>query len=266
MIHLGTDPMHGNYPIWGFPVDIAITARPDAGLAALTRALEPYARAQRAEIVERARYWTVFHGQQRAAWRAQCGAVSSDRPLDPAWVSRCIDEVRDHDTICVNEYDLSPLHTDFVDPGSYFGSPPAGGLGWGLGAALGVKLAAPDKTVICSIGDGAYIFGAPTAAHFVASARKLPVLFVIFNNSAWKAVRDAALYVHPDGSAARETSFPLWDLQPSPHFEKIVSAFDGYGERVDEPAQIMPALQRALKAVREEKRQAVLNVICKYPS
>ena len=51
----------------------------------------------------------------------------------------------------------------------------------------------------------------------------------------------------------------------SPSFEKIVSAFDGYGECVDDPKEMMPALKRGLKAVREEKRQAVLNVICKYP-
>ncbi|MGH7933854.1 MAG: thiamine pyrophosphate-requiring protein [Candidatus Binataceae bacterium] len=266
VIHLSTDPMHGNYPIWGFPMDVAIAAQPGAGLAALNRALEPYARAHRHETAERARHWTEVHNRQRAAWRAHGEAVRNDQPLDPAWVSRCIDEVKDTDTICVNEYDLSALHTDFAAPGSYFGSPPAGGLGWGLGAALGVQLAAPGKIVICSIGDGAYIFGAPTAAHFVASARKLPVLFVIFNNHAWKAVRDAALHVHPDGWAAKERAFPMWDLQPSPHFEKIVSAFDGYGERVDNPKDMMPALRRALKVVREEKRQAVLNVICKYPA
>ena len=41
-------------------------------------------------------------------------------------------------------------------------------LGWGTGAALGVKLAAPEKTVIATVGEGAYMFGCPTAAHFVS--------------------------------------------------------------------------------------------------
>ena len=54
-------------------------------------------------------------------------------------------------------------------------------------------------------------------------------------------------------------------LEKSPSFEKIVSAFDGYGECVEDPKEMIPALKRGLKAVREEKRQAVLNVICKYP-
>jgi acetolactate synthase I/II/III large subunit len=266
VIHLGTDPMHTRYPIWGFPVDIAITAQPEAGLRALTRALEPSFAANRDEIAARTKRWSDAHQAQRTAWRARSQATKSDKPLDPAWVSHCINEVKDRDTICVNEYDLSPLHADFSEPGSYFASPPAGGLGWGLGAALGIKLASPGKTVICTIGDGAYIFGAPTAVHFVARAQNLPVLFVIFNNQAWKAVRDAAVAVHPDGWASKQTDGPIWDLHPSPNFEKIIGAFDGYGERVEDPAEMMPALHRALKAVREEKRQALLNVVCKYPS
>jgi acetolactate synthase-1/2/3 large subunit len=42
----------------------------------------------------------------------------------------------------------------------------------------------------------------------------------------------------------------------------VVSAHGGYGEMVDDPAELLPALRRALKVVRDEKRQAVLNVIC----
>jgi acetolactate synthase-1/2/3 large subunit len=42
----------------------------------------------------------------------------------------------------------------------------------------------------------------------------------------------------------------------------IVAAHGGYGELVDDPQQLLPALKRALKVVREENRQAVLNVIC----
>src|SRR5204863_410920 len=83
---------------------------------------------------------------------------------------------------------LDPAQACFRAPGTYFNGPASSNLGWGLGAALGAKLAAPDKTVICTVGDGAYIFGAPTAAHFVARAYDVPVLFVVFNNQAWNAV------------------------------------------------------------------------------
>ena len=66
----------------------------------------------------------------------------------------------------------------------------------------------------------------------------------------------------PDGWAQSTGNFPLCELSPSPRYEKIVAAHDGYGEMVDDPQQLLPALARALKVVKEEKRQAVLNVIC----
>ena len=65
-----------------------------------------------------------------------------------------------------------------------------------------------------------------------------------------------------DGWAVSTDNYPLCDLTPSPRYEKIVAAHDGYGEMVDDPQELPAALQRALKVVKEEKRQAVLNVIC----
>ncbi|MEK7878738.1 MAG: thiamine pyrophosphate-dependent enzyme, partial [candidate division NC10 bacterium] len=149
-------------------------------------------------------------------------------------------------------------------PGSFFTTSPAGGLGWGLGAALGAKLAAPDKTVIATVGDGSYIFGVPIAAHFVSRAAQLPILVVVFNNQAWNAVKRATLSVTPDGWAAR-TAVPLYELDPSPDYELICRAAGGHGERVEDPEALPEALARALKVVNEERRQALLNVICKKP-
>src|SRR3546814_2454599 len=77
----------------------------------------------------------------------------------------------------------------FPDPGTFFFAGAAGGLGWSLGAALGAQLAEPDRLVISTVGDGSYMFGTPLAAHFVAAEQKLPVLFVVFNNRGWHAVR-----------------------------------------------------------------------------
>jgi acetolactate synthase-1/2/3 large subunit len=265
IIHMGTDPLFSNYPLWGFPVDIAITANPEAGLAALNRALKPYVTMNKNEVAARARRWRRLHDEQRADWLAVAQDASRDKPLDPAWVSRCINNIKDRDTIFVNEYDLSPLQAELSEPGTYFQAPPSGGLGWGLGAALGVQLGSPGKTVICTVGDGAYIFGCPTAAHFVASAQKLPVLFVVYNNQCWRAVKESVLHVHPDGNARKLNKFPLSDLSPSPEYDKLIGAFGGYGERVEDPDQIEPALRRALEVVRKEKRQALLNVICRHP-
>jgi acetolactate synthase-1/2/3 large subunit len=182
-----------------------------------------------------------------------------------AWISRCVGDLVDDRTIVINEYDLDPTQARFTVPGSYFASPPSGGLGWGLGAALGAKLAAPDKTVICCVGDGSYIFGAPTAAHFVSRAHGLPVLFVVFNNRAWNAVKRAVQSHAPDGWAVRTGAMPLTELEPSPDYELVCRASGGHGERVEDPARLPEALERALRIVKDEKRQALLNVICKKP-
>ena len=55
------------------------------------------------------------------------------------------------------------------------------------------------------------------------------------------------------------------DLAPSSAFEKVVEACGSHGERVDEPAALPAALERALRAVRDDKRQALVNVICRAP-
>jgi acetolactate synthase-1/2/3 large subunit len=89
---------------------------------------------------------------------------------------------------------------------------------------------------------------------------KLPVLFVVFNNARWAAVHRSTLAMYPKGHAAAMQQPPFATLEPSPRFEHVVRASGGHGERIDDPQDVMPALERALKAVREEKRQALLNV------
>ena len=150
-------------------------------------------------------------------------------------------------------------------PGSYFGSSPAGGLGWGAGAALGIKLAEPDRQVVAVLGDGSYLFANPVAVHHAAAMHRLPALFIIVNNAMWGAVRHAALAMYPQGEAARSNRRPFIDLDDLPAFEQVCAAAGGYGERVEDPAALPGALERALHAVNVEKRQALLNVICRRP-
>jgi acetolactate synthase-1/2/3 large subunit len=231
----------------------------------LTAALAPYRQQAESRIAERLARLQGVHEQQRTAWREAMESVRHDSPLDPQWVTHCIDEIIDDNTIVVNEYDLVPTQATFTQPGTIFGNSPAGGLGWGLGASIGAKLAAPEKVIIATLGDGSYMFGNPTPCHFVSQALEAPTLTIVFNNRVWNAVRRANLGMYPNGWAAKTQYFPLSELQPSPDFEVLVTASGGYGERVEQASEVRPALQRALKAVRQEGRQAVLNMICKHP-
>ena len=265
VIQLGHEPLYSRYPIRGHAADIALAAQPRATLRLLTEEMQPYQEQAAQQIANRFETVRAEHKQQREAWGTHAEAVKEDKPVDAAWLSACINQVLDTETIVVNEYDLVPTQVDLTVPGSFFGPSPAAGLGWGIGAALGVKLAAPEKTVIATVGDGSYLFNVPTSCHFVSQAYNLPILVVVFNNQCWGAVRGAAASVHPEGWAVKTNHFPLSELSPTPAYEMICQANGGYGERVEEPDEVLPALKRALQAVKEEGRQAVLNVICKHP-
>ena len=109
------------------------------------------------------------------------------------------------------------------------------------------------------------MFGNPTPCHFVARAQNLPTLTVIFNNGTWGAVQNANQMMYPEGWASKGDVMPLSKLEPSPDYELLAHANGGFGEQVQHPDELIPALERALHAVRVEKRQALLNVICKRP-
>jgi acetolactate synthase-1/2/3 large subunit len=263
VIQVAVDPLFSRYPVRGFPADVALAGSPRLTLDALARAVAPLV--DPAAVAERRHRLEGEHARRRESWAARARSAATARPMDMTWVSRCVGDLIDDHTIVVNEYDLDATQTCFRAPGSYFAASPAGGLGWGLGAALGARLAAPDKTLICCVGDGAYIFGAPTAAHFVSRAYDLPVLFVVFNNQAWNAVKRAVRSHAGDGWAVRTGTMPLTELDPAPEYELVCRASGGHAERVEDPQALPDALRRALGVVREERRQALLNVICRKP-
>ena len=250
--HLGEDPTFARYPMRSFPSDLAIAALPSVALAALdaelaTKTLNVEAR--RARLIER-----------HAARRAKAEKETQADALNAATFSRAVGEAVGEDAIIFNEYPLSLDHCPREKPGTFFGLSAAGGLGWGLGAALGAKLAAPEKFVVATIGDGAYMFTNPTVAHWVSAKFELPVLAVVFNNARYGAVRRATLSMFKDGAAGEDDGRFLADLDPSPPFEEIVRLHGGHGERVERPSELAPALARARDAVRSGK-QALVNVL-----
>jgi acetolactate synthase-1/2/3 large subunit len=256
VIHLGIDPLCARYPIRGFPCDVAIAGAARLVLPKLGAALKM----PEAEIAARRQALAERREAQRAGWRRQREEAAKQTPIHPAWVSHCLSEARAKHSILVNEYTLLPEHCGSTEPGGYYGSSPAAGLGWGAGAALGVKLAKPGAQVISILGDGSYIFSNPVAVHHAAAMHKLPVLTIVINNAMWGAVRRATLGMYPDGEAAKSNKPPFIDLDDLPAFETVCEAAGGYGERVEDPQELPRALERALEAV-DRGQQALLNII-----
>src|SRR6267143_1474641 len=252
VVHIGPDPLFARYPLRGFRTDLALTGGVAPTLNALCQRTQKHASASQVENRRQA-----VTAQSNATRRQARGGPAV---MTPRFASQCVNRLLADDTILVNEYPILLEELTIGGPMRYFGNPPSGGLGWGLGAALGAKLASPDKTLIAALGDGSYMFGNPTPGHFVGEGMRLPVLYVIFNNARWAAVHRSTLGVYPEGYASKTSRPPFATLEPSPRFEHVIQASGGHGERVNDPNQLMPALERAMKVVRDEKRQALVNV------
>ena len=261
VIHIGVDPLFSRYPIRGFPCDLALTGSAASVLPELAEALDRCI--GDSAVAARSRRLAAQRENLVAGWQRTRDSAAGGRPIHMAWASACIARVKPEDAIIVNEYTLMPEHCGSNLPGTYFGSSTASGLGWGGGAALGAKLASQDRLVIAVLGDGSHLFGNPVAVHHASAMHKLPVLFIVLNNSMWGAVRRATLGMYPRGEAARSNKPPLIDLDELPAFEQVCAAAGGYGERVEDPTALPAALDRAIHAVTAEKRQALLNVICR---
>jgi acetolactate synthase I/II/III large subunit len=260
VVHCGFDPLFTRYPIRGFPCDLAITGGTVATLSALTAALE--AGFDAGLVAERRSWIADERATLTAAWKSALEAAARRTPPDPAWVSHCIDRAKEPQCIVINEYTLFLEQCAFESPDLYFGSSSASGLGWGPGAALGAKLASPQSPVMAVVGDGAFMFSNPAAVHHASALHDLPVLFVVMNNAMWGAVQRSTLAMYPGGLASRSNEPPFVGLEKLPAFEQICAAAGGYGERVDDPAALPAALERAMAVVKNERRQALLNVVC----
>ena len=202
VIHMGPDPLHGYVPVRGHPCDIALACATAEGLQVLNETLAEHEGRAKLRIDKRRASLAESWKTLRDGWRKKRESRSSWTPT-PAWITHCINEIKGDDTIVIKESPLSPEHIDFSKPATMFNAGAASGLGHGSGCALGAKLAARDKLVIGTHGDGSYMFGNPISAHYVGAEQELPVLTVLFNNQRWQAVRRATVGLTKDGYAAK---------------------------------------------------------------
>jgi thiamine pyrophosphate-dependent acetolactate synthase large subunit-like protein len=169
-------------------------------------------------------------------------------------VTREVAQFADPDAIIVHEAGSVVLHGFDFNPQNgrelffYYGAH----LGSGVGTAAGVKLARPDRQVICLVGDGSFVFG-PTALWNMARL-ELPVITVVYNNHAYSGPHSRVIEKVPGGRMVQTGRF-FHDYLGSPDMNMalIAKGFGVEAEVARSPEELKAALGRARKATVEGK-------------
>jgi acetolactate synthase-1/2/3 large subunit len=262
VFHAGPDPLFARYPMRGFGGEAAVAARAGRVLPALADALDRLAGPHAARIAARG----AAMAAQNAA-RREAGLAAASPPAEAmsmAFVTARLAAALGGpapEVLFVNEYPLVRGAMTLRHPASFFGSSPVGSLGWGLPAALGAKLAAPERLVVAALGDGSYVFANPVACHMASAAEDLPVLAVVFDNGGYGAVKRATQAMYPQGAAVASGRIPLSEFGVAPDHVRLVESCGGRGWRVESAAALDQALADAIATVRAGT-QALVSVRC----
>lgn len=260
IVHIGQDPLYSRFPVRNFACDLALIGDTAPVLNDLADAAAPLL-----SETEKMRDRRRKEVSQAALERRRSVMARAEQGRGPvmskAFVSACLSEaIEGRDAVVLSELGAPLEELTLRSHGSWFQEPHSGGLGWCLPAALGMKLARPDKLVIATMGDGSYMFANPVACHQISEAMGIPLLVIVLNNAEWGAVRQSVLGVYPDGFAARSNAMPLVSLSPSPDFTMIAAASRAWTAKVDRSEDLPSVLQQAIEHVMKRKTQAFVEI------
>lgn len=241
------------------PVDIAIAAGIGETLEALIDALGSLATPGRLQALREPRLAAAREAAAKEE-RARVEAAQpywNDSPMSWERVSAELDAALERDAIIVPELDYrTPYYWFDLSPGGkrLIGQTTGFALGWGVGAALGVKIAEPDRQVACMVGDGALLFG-QIEALWTASRYDIPVLILVMNNLSYDNERNRI-----------EAASPLWRNQdtralwkdvtgylgrPEVDFARLAGAFDIEAATCARADELRKTLRRAVRVLAE---------------
>jgi acetolactate synthase-1/2/3 large subunit len=189
--------------------------------------------------------------ETKAAWLAEWmpKLTNNEAPISPYRVIWDLLHTVDRDNTVITHDAGSPRDQvmpfwESTTPLSYIGWGKTTQLGYGLGLAMGAKLARPDALCINVWGDAAIGF---TGMDFETAVReRLPILSILFNNFSM-AIELPIMQVSTEKYRATDISG---------HYADMAQAFGGYGERITDPNEILPAIKRGIEAT--QKGQAAL--------
>jgi acetolactate synthase-1/2/3 large subunit len=262
--HIDVDPLKEQIPLWYFPMRHSFRA--DAATAlrqinAYVASAQTNGKIDEKLLAERRAHYEKTH----AARIEELASRETPHPnvITPEYLTARVREHLPPDALVLDEGITS--HNTIADhiranrPGSFF-TCGGGSIGWNTGAAIGIKLAHPDKTVVALTGDGCFMASIPSAAHWIAGRYKTPFVQVVYNNRGWKAPKLSTLAVYPHGFVSKAADIGA-AFDPPPDYSGIAAAAGGaFARIVRQPGELDAALREAFRVVRDEKRCAVLDV------
>lgn len=230
------------------PIDIGITGD---------------ARAILKQMIEEAR--DTCQGRKELPWVRECREQIKDQdeqlevimnsdsvPVHPARLCKEIRDFIDRDTtIVIDGGDISMWGFRALKsykPGHFLHVLPTGTLGVGTSFAMAARVARPDKPVLLLSGDGS--FGLNAMEFDTMVRHKLPIVCVICNDAGWGMITRLQQAKGPDRVIGTKLGFVRYD--------KVVEGLGGYGEAIERPEDIRPALERAFAS----GLPACINVRC----
>jgi benzoylformate decarboxylase len=213
LIHLDTDPWQIGK---NYPAQVAILGDPKATLPDITAALNARMTASaKAAANARLKAATETIKKDLDAFRAKARAMAGKTPVQPLALLEAIGAMLPKDAIVIEEVLSSApgirMLINSNDEQSFYGLR-GGGIGWGLPAAIGAKIALPDRPVVALIGDGSAMYTIQalwTAAHY-----RVPVIWVIFNNTSYRILKQRLVMLR--GLAEQADKFVGMELTDPP--------------------------------------------------
>ena len=257
--YIDVDPIKEDIPLWHIPASKNYQVDAYETLVQLKDELD-HMNVNEELIQERFSRLEKNHQEERRGWRQK--EKHDGHTITPEWLLACLRNVIDEDTIILDESITNTLavakHLPRSKTETYFGS---GGtsLGWNGGAAIGMKLADPTKTVVALSGDGTYLFSLPSSVHWMSRRYGAPFLTVIFNNEGWNATKMNLLKRYPEGMA-KQTDRYWVNFDQSADLAKIAEAAGGaFARTVSNPQELEDVLHQAIDEVKNG-RSAVVDV------
>ena len=231
-------------------------------LRAITARLREWGIREELVAARRERLAAAHAAGEAARVATESAALSAtDGPVDPAAVAATLRELIGDDAMVVDETithsRVITRHLMAGSAGRY--SYVQGGLGQGLGVALGTKLAAGGRLVALTVGDGTWLYN-PVPPGLMASAQYgLPLLVVVFNNKKYLSMRFNLTRAYPEGAYVRASSGYGVDLSAQPDAAAVAVACGAAGFTVTTTPELGPTLEKAIATVRAGQT-AVVNV------